>query len=398
MSPLNLILSAENNLISKAPQLVACACAIILLAAFFYGFAKGFKQVGWEWMTCLAAFVGFVFCDKLLKEKGLALKMPEIPGMSKSALTTLIIAFTCLAIMLLVYGLFCAAFRPRRVWRKKSKRLFKKEQQSGSGDGNPEHLVWKNCAPPKFYGRFWGSIVCLVNTAVILALVVSALLFFVSATAISETAWGSVLNVKITDLALKYAKLYAMDFITICIPFFVACYGYRRGLVGSLRTIIMKVGSVVVLALSFGLPFVAGSIPGEVNFIAKLVSRCTAVIGNVPDMFKGLLGQLLAGVFLLIVFGAAFAFLNYLLGKYHNIIKNGKAIRVIDDVTSCFLYFILGVIISVLMWAALYALDVTGIFNVTEIISEDASIAKEMLGFVKTFMDKVLAPFMRPVQ
>ena len=79
------------------------------------------------------------------------------------------------------------------------------------------------------------------------------------------------------------------------------------------------------------------------------------------------------------------------------IIKNGKTIRIIDSVVSCSVYFFLGVAVIVAVWAGLYALDVFDVVKVTGMIGEESTISKEMLAFVKTFMDNVLAPFITTV-
>lgn len=396
MVPLNLILSTTEST-SKAPEVVVAVCAVILLAAFFIGFKKGFKQVRWEWMTCLAAFVGFVFANKFVQNKGWNLNWFQIPGMSETAFSTFLVAFGCVAVMLVLYGLFCAAFRPRAVWRKKSKRQLQTEEELGIGDGNDEHLYWKNCGRPKFMGRFFGSIVCMVNTAVILALIVSALVLFIDTNPTYNEKWGEVLKIKIAHEALKYAKQYALDFITVCIPFFVACYGYKRGLVGSLHTVLMKAGGLLVCVLAFGLPFVTGTAGVEMSFVSSLVERCVGVVSSIPAFFQGFVAKLLAGAVLLVLFGAVFVLFDYLLGKLHTVIKNGKAIRIIDSVVSCSVYFFLGVAVIVAVWAGLYALDVFDLVKVSSMIGEGNSLSSEMLAYVKTFIDGVLAPFMKTV-
>lgn len=396
MVPLNLILSTTEST-SKAPEVVVAVCAFVLLAAFFMGFKKGFKQVRWEWMTCLTAFVGFVFGCKFVQNKGWNLNWFQIPGMSETAFSTFLVAFSCVAAMLILYGVFCAVFRPRAVWRKKSKRQLQTEEELGIGDGNDEQLYWKNCGRPKFIGRFFGSIVCMVNTAVILALIVSALVLFIDTNPTYNEKWGEVLRIKIAHEALKYAKQFALDFVTICIPFFVACYGYKRGLVGSLHTVFMKAGGLLVCVLAFGLPFVVGTVGGNMSFISGLVERCMGAVSSMPEFFQGFVAKLLAGIVLLLLFSLVFVLFDYLLGKLHTVIKNGKTIRIIDSVVSCSVYFFLGVAVIVAVWAGLYALDVFDVVKVTGMIGEESTISKEMLAFVKTFMDNVLAPFIKTV-
>ncbi len=392
MIPLNLILS-NMDIMAKLPQLVVIVCAVILMLAFFVGFAKGFKQVSWCWLPCLAGFVGFMFAMKLLKEKNLAFKGLSIPGMSEMAMTTLVVAFGCLLVAMVLYGFFSAVFRPRSVWVKKDKKQFRKEQKSGTGDGNPKKLVWKNLAPPTFYGRFWGAVLCVVNTAVALAIVLSCGLLLINAVDSLKVKFADVMNVKIMHLALQYANKYALDFLTLCIPFFIACYGYKCGLAGSLRTIVMKAGGALVIVLAFGLPFMSEAIPAKINVVGKLINRCAALLGKVPDFVKPLAAKLLAGVVLLLILGILLALTNYFIDRYYKMLKNAKLIRVIDSSVSCLIYFGIGVMASIGLWAALYAVEAFGFVNISSMVGEDTMLAKELLGFVKTFMDPKLARF-----
>ena len=392
MIPLNLILS-NVDIMGNLPKLLVGACAIILLLAFFVGFAKGFRQVSWCWLPCLAGFVGFIFVMGALKGK-LPVQMPTIPGMSEAALTAMLIAFGCLLLAMVLYGFFSAVFRPKAVWVKKSRKEFKKEQKSGQGDGNPEKLVWKNCAPPTFYGRFWGAILCMVNTAVLLALVLACGLLLVNGVGSLKVKFADVLNIKIVNIALQYASKYALDFLTLCIPFFIACYGYKRGLVNSLRSIIKTAGGGLVILLAFGLPFMADTLQGDMGLITKLVARCTVLVAKLPAFLQPITAKLLAGILLLILFGVILAFVNYLMDKYYDMIKNAKLMGAIDSIVSCLIYFVIGVMVCIGVWAVLYAMDACGILKISEILSEETLLAKELFGFVKVFMDPLLTPFL----
>lgn len=402
MIPLNSILSTKNNnidvIVYNIPKMVALGCAIILLIAFFIGFAKGFKRVGWTWLTCLLAFVGFVFFDGLLKKKGLAVALNPIKGLSRVTMTTFIIAFGCMAIALVLYGFCSAVFRPKTVWKKKDKEKYRKEQRSGKGDGNPRYLLWKNYAPPTFFERVLGGFICLINVAVILALILAFVLLLIHATSLSTLNIGLILKVKISQICLDYAKLYALDFVTLCIPFFLACYGYKRGCISSLRTIIVNAGTILIFLVSFWLPFSPLVGKTNLNFLGKLNERCYAIIGNLPPNLRMLLAKLLAGVVLLVVFAGVLILINYLLGKFENMIKETKAMRVTDSIVSCGMYFAIGVMLCVLLWAGLYALDVIKLFKISEVISDKAVLSNELWSFAKTFMDNVLEPFMRPVK
>ncbi len=393
MIPLNLILS-NVDIMGKLPQLVVAVCAAILLLAFFIGFAKGFRRVSWCWLPCLAAFVGFIFAMKFLEGKELPFKLPSIPGMSETALIMMALAFGCLLLAIILYGFFSAVFRPKTVWVKKSRKEFKKEQKSGKGDGNPKKLVWKNSAPPTFYGRFWGAVLCVVNTAVALALVLACGLLFINAIDSMKVKFADVMNIKIMHLALQYASKYALDFLTLCVPFFIACYGYKRGLAGSLRSIITSAGGALVIILAFGLPFMADTLKVDMGIVAKLVSRCTVLVAKLPVFFHGIASKLIAGVLLLIIFGIILAIINYLMDRYYNMIKNVKLMQTIDSSVSCLIYFVIGVMVCIGIWAGLYAMDAFGFFSINELVGEETMLAKEMLGFVKNFMDQLLAPFL----
>ena len=394
MIPLNCILSTMD-LVYKLPQIAAIICALILLAAFFIGFAKGVKRVGWEWMTCLAGFVGFAALDGYLRANSKALKLPMFGKMSAATATTFVLAFAFLALVLILYGVCSALFRPREVWVRKDRFLFRRDQKAGRGNGNPKRLVYRNYAPPKFFGRLLGGVVCMVNTGVIVALVLSIFLLFIYGTAIVNLNLGGVLKVQISQIVLKYAMRYALDFITLCIPFFLACYGYKRGFVSSLRTIVFNAGSILIIVAAFWLPFSPLVGKSNLNFLGKLIDRCAAILGGVPEQFRPFVAKLIAGVFLLLFFTVIFLFVNHILVKYEKSLEKASFMKGVDSVVSCVLYFLIGVALCVLLWAGLYALDVCKIFKISEVLGEDAVLSKELLNFVKTFMDQFLKPFLK---
>lgn len=391
MIPLNAILST-NDFVLQLPQGVAAVCAAILLIAFFVGFAKGFKRVAWEWVACLIGFVGYVLLDGLLTKKNLIINLPTIGGLSGKALTSFIIAFFCLAVSSALYGICSALFRPREVWVKKDRFLFRREQKAGIGDGNPRRLVYKNYAPPNILGRLFGAIVCVLNTAVIMALVLSAFLFLINATELSSMKLGLILQVNISQKALEYATQYVLGFITLCIPFFLACYGFKRGFITSLRTVVMNAGSALTVGVAFWLPFSPFVGKSHLNFLGKLIGRCTAILANIPEKLKPFVAKILAGLLLLVVLLLILFFIVYLLKKYEKMLEKVKFMKYIDSLTSCIIYFLIGIGVCIAVWSLLYTLDLYQIFKISEVINEDSILAKDFFAFAKSFMDPFLIP------
>lgn len=391
MIPLNTILSATESA-SKLPEVAVGFGALILLLAFFIGFAKGFKWVNWDWFTCLFGFASYVLVDGLLKKNNLKLGFPTIKDISGDTIDTFVIAFGCLAISLVMFGICSALFRPKEVWVRKDRFLFKRDQKAGRGDGNPKRLVYKNYAPPKFIGRLLGGVICMANVGVILALMGSFILFFISATSASGLKIGLVLQTEMGKLALGYAKRYALDFITLCIPFFLACYGFKCGFVKSLRTVFVNAGAILTFGISFWLPFSPLVGKGRLNILGKLISRCTAILNNIPEKLKPFVAKLIAAIFLLVIFFFIFLWIIHLLKKYEEMLEKVKCMQVIDSMVSCILYFIIGIGVCIALWSILYTFDLYQIFKISEVLGEDSMLAKGLFEFAKLFIDSLLKP------
>ena len=391
MIPLNTILSATESA-SKLPEVAVGCCAVILLLAFFIGFAKGFKRVGWDWSTCLFGFAGYVLLDALFKKKNVKLGFPTIKGVSGDTIDMFVIAFGCLAISLILFGVSSALFRPREVWVRKDRFSFKRDQKAGRGDGNPKRLVYKNYAPPNIFGRFFGGVICMANVGVILALTCSFILFFISATSASDLKIGLVLQTEIGKLALDYAKRYALDFITLCIPFFLACYGFKCGFVKSLRTVFVNAGAILTFGLSFWLPFSPLVGKGKLNILGKLINRCMAILNNIPEKLKPFVAKMITAIFLLVVFLFLFLWIIHLLKKYEKMMEKAKCMKAIDSIVSCVLYFIIGIGVCIAVWSFLYTFDVFKIFKISEVLGEDSTLAKGFFEFAKMFIDSILKP------
>ena len=367
--------------------------ALILLLAFFIGFAKGFKRIGWDWFACLVSVAGYVLLDGFFKKKNLMLNVPTVKGVSGQVLTTFIIAFGCLAIVLVIYGLCSALLRPREAWVKKDKFLFRRDQKAGRGDGNPKRLVYKNYAPPKLFGRLFGGVICMTNAGVVLALMASLGLLAISGTSIGSQKFASILQSDLGKDAMKYATRYALDFISLCIPFFLACYGFKRGFVKSLRAIIANAGSILAVGVAIWLPFSPLVGKGKADIVGQIISRCNSILGSgIPEKVKPIVAKLIAAMFLVFFFFFIVLCIVYILKKYEAIIEKARNIRNIDGVVSCILYFIIGIGVCGMFWCGLYAVDLLKIFDVRAMISEDASLANELFAIAERFMQSVVKP------
>lgn len=389
---LNLIMAVDIK--AYLPQLVTYAGVVAVLMAFFMGFAKGFRKVSWTGITCALTFALFYTLNFLFGKANVKLNASVVEVLGKfkltadSALAFILAIFSCIATLLL-YGLCSGFFRPRKKWVNKTRVEIEDEELYGDGDGNAKKLIWINSKRPNFFGRLFGGVICAVNTAVILALTVSAFLFLINATSLVNTSWGNMLDIKIVKYALKYACRFTLDFLTLCIPFFMACLGYKHGLIGSIRSLMVSIGAVVALILSFYLPF-SGLDIVEVRFIGKLVTRCTNLLGGVPETARGIAGKLLAGVMLFGFSSIVLVVINFVLAKSNKAIKGVAPMRVADGVVACVFYFIAGIIICVAVWCVLYVLEYCGLFKVSEVFGEDAVLANQLFNYAKILIQSIV--------
>ena len=124
MIPFHALLTL-SDVAAKLPMIVAIACGVILLIAFFVGLKKGFRRVSWGGMFWLIAGVLFAvvdynFADKLpLKDFYADIFKAEFVGFA----TSMTIALAAIILTLIVQIIFNACLRPRIKYVKRKTRI-----------------------------------------------------------------------------------------------------------------------------------------------------------------------------------------------------------------------------------------------------------------------------------
>ena len=133
------------------------------------------------------------------------------------------------------------------------------------------------------------------------------------------------------------------------------------------------------------------------HFFSVIIGRCEALFTKMKPEYAGLFGRIVAGALMAIIAGILLAIINFFLKKLIGGIHSIGLIRGVDGLLGGILFMLLGIVICVLIWMVLYALDYCGLFYVTQMFDGQNSLAKEFFDvvgeFVEPFADKFLLQF-----
>ncbi|MBO5412695.1 MAG: hypothetical protein J6A38_06445 [Clostridia bacterium] len=400
---LNAILLSKNA-VGMIPTIAVIVCSALIGIAFLVGFYKGLRKVSWGGFVWLFSGAGFFIASKYLKK--FLLKAPIVRGLKenvKGVVATFLIALACVLAVLIVYGFFSLVLRPRSKW-KKDKELeydvygfaYEPDYEDYDDYNDEAHynkvLVRKGYAKPSWFGRLTGGVASAVNVAMILAVVLSIALYVVGTTKLRNGSLGALYDAKIVRYAWKYAQIYTLDFLTIGIIICTALKGYQKGLIGSLRALIVVLGAIAIVVVCFALPFRMKS-----GFIVNLSNRCAEIFNGFKSLdpsVRRLIGKLLAGLLLCIGGLLALALVNFILGKVANAINGTAPTRMLDGMLACLLYLVIGAVICLAIWSALYVLDYCEILQIQKYFNEHTTLAEGTFEiaeeYIKPWIDKAL--------
>lgn len=400
MIPFHALLTL-SDIAAKLPMIVAIACGVILLIAFFVGLKKGFRRVCWGGMFWLIASVAFALIDYHLSDK-LPLKdlyADVFKAEFVSFASSMTIALAVIIITLILQLIFNAWLRPRIKFVKRKTRVsydgygFEYEEDGDNFDDEyyaddyygkrPKKIGY---GKPRVFTRVMGGLACVINTAMVLAVIVAIGLFVVSATKLSQGAFGEIFAKEWVAKALKYARAYVLDFITIGIILGIAFFGYKKGFAATMRVLIIPVGGTLAFIACCVLPFLEVS-EGEWHFLSSFVERCIRLFKGTE--YSKLFGRILAAALMGALSIVVFILLGILFTKLVQGVKSAKPLRVVDGILACVLFFAIGAAICLAIWSVLYAFEYCGIFYASEIFSERASLANGFYEVVKVFMEEI---------
>lgn len=410
MIPLYSIL-AEQNPYASLPMIVAIVCVVVLLAAFAVGFAKGFRRIGWGGLAWFATCIIFVLADAMFRGS-LTVPFTNMGFTPEVAAfwAALIVAIVCILLVLAVHGVLTIAFRPKLKWvhamdDENDLSEFGLEYEDDyvdyeDDDGfspRGESLYRDGFDNPSIGNRIAGGFTCAVKSLMVLFIILSFAIFFVSATSVSVGPMGIILDVPIVQLLLNFATRYALEFLSIGLVIVWGVKGYTKGFLNSLRALIIIVGAVAATVFSFLLPFTQFSLATEgiFYFLGRLVERCVNLFGGANNPMAFIVGRILSGACLLTFFIILLVLLNIVLKKCCNMVQDASPIRVVDGALACVVFLLIGVALAIGIWCILYTADYCGIFHTTEIFSKDASLANGLYKFAESIMKPYIDLFVK---
>lgn len=332
------MLSAESSSSSSAmPPIVGIAVLIaiaVLVIAFVVGWKKGIRRISWNGLTWLLAF-GIYFV---------------VNGM-ETGLATPIVAIIGIAVALVLHNVLLVIFRPKTKWKtmKSFKRFGEKardyeyEMDYSEYDDflDSRYVMTSKGVKPGFLGRLFGAIFAVVNIVLYIAAIAIFVVYILSTTTLTgaEGLFGE-------DQQKLELLTYAMDFVVIGLIICLACTGFRKGMIGAFRSFLVIFGSVIAIALAFGLPFL---LPEVFASFADMLNPMFVGFGEMGAM----LTNVALGLILLIPMLIVIALLNYLIGKLARGIRSVGALRFVDGLFGTVLYAALAIVGCILIVLAL---------------------------------------------
>lgn len=384
-----------SSLASKLPTIIGIAAGVLLVVAFIVGFAKGFRKVGWDGLIWATAAGLFTFVGLLIEPTG---------GPARKFGIILAFAVGYVVAALIVYGILAHFLRPRMRWVKDNVNgdtslaeyglEFEPEYLDYDGEDDPKpygkrlHKTGYN--PPKFMGRLLGGVSCAVTVGMVIWAIVSIFLLGINATSLSKMMIGTVLQNEVVAKLLEFAQKVLLDWLAIGLIFLIAKKGFKKGLLNSLREIIVSLGSVALVGLCFYLPFspYATHETGLFYFLHNFSDRCANAVSSLP--LADILGKVLAGACLSIGAGILMALFNLLLKKCCKMVSASAPTRMVDQILSCVLYMAIGVAICIGIWFVLALLENFGLFNISEVLGEEAILSKGFFSLSKGLVGKII--------
>ena len=387
-----------DKVLQVLPYLIAGVVTLVLVAALFIGFAKGFRRISKKTFAWLVAGVAFVVCmqyglvDNLLAPLGV--------------FAPIACAFACTLLGLVVYALLSILFRPRFL---KSA----KEGDRGNRDANgfeyddeavdyddytdyktEETFIAKGYRKPNLFGRLFGGIFCMLNAATVMAAVIAFALLIVHGTKIGESAPAlyemKLFGVEWLPLVLPYLADYALDFLFMGIAFAIAFKGQKKGFFESLRVLLVKVGALAAIVVCFWLPFSAYL--AEDNLVGKALVKCMQFVEyfGLSGAIGVTVAKILTGLLFSLLVIIVFILLNWLFKRLVEFVDNVGFLQAIDGSLACLIYLVIGFVVAALVITLGYVLNHYGIFSTSAVASEKAFLSQNLFALLDVYIKPIL--------
>ena len=410
MIPLYTLLTA-TDWTTYVPIVGAVVCGVILFIAFCIGLKKGARRVGWGGFVWAVAAGGFFLLQAFVLSQNDPLKEFIAPvAESLMALTgasvkngaffsAFVWALGCIAVSLLLCGVCSLLFRPKTKLVKAvsddtDEEGVEYDDESDEYDDYEQFESRKRVrrsgyGTPSLFGRLLGGIICAVNTAMVLAVVIGAAVFLIDCTSLKDLFAGLYAQQIMHDLVWLTAN-YALDLIMIGIIIAFAFRGQREGFINAIVSLIGSFGMLAAVGVAFYLPFSPTPIPLLSEFVTRCVELSKTAFGaSIPD-FAPLIGQILAGAVFCLVFALVVLLIKWLLKKLAEAVESVGFLRAIDGVLSAIIFAVIGIVVIVAVWAIWYVLGYYGLFYAEALFTNNSTLSA---GMYHT-MEAVLSPLL----
>ncbi len=387
----------------KLPLICMIAAAVVLLWVFVSGMVKGFSRVGKGGLAWGFASGLFIVLHKFVPNP---FTKAADGGFWKNNCG--VIWGTCLLLVVVLMTLigWCALgaiFAPQK--RRRIVNPYEYESAQGTTTAITEGFEYElddvvdtyytrrqktryemaRETSPGILARLMGGVLAVINLAIVLAGIALVGLLAVDVLNLGGGV-SKLVGSSIGDPLEKYITPYVLDIVTVGLMLFVGYQGFYAGTIGFTRSLLMKIGLLLVIVCGFAAPFIKQV--ADIGFVDTLINRCAKLYNKVDVVPQSFLGKVTVGAMFVVAGCIVVAILNYLLKLLMDIVESDTILRAIDGALATLIYLALGLAVCAIFWGGLYCLDVTNIFQVEEVISEK-SFSFECFGAAK----KALADF-----
>lgn len=413
MLPIHSILASGNPVLDYLPYILIGICALVLVLGFIHGFKRGFRLVSWNglvWVIASAAF--FLLARKFKENNPLSAPFVSLGEQTAANLGMLLLAVGCVAGALVLYALVATLFRPRResVMSEDERKLYANygvEYDDLRADYDdykryaPVVKAETRMIPPSGVGRVLGGLFAMLNVAAFLIAIAVVGLLVIDGTAIKnyvpalyEVTLGETL---VMEKCLQWIANYGLDFLFIGITVATAFSGKQRGLLESLRRVLIRWVGVAAIALALYLPFSQYAADPE-GLIGSIILKISSIMPESLGAVGGYLSLALTSILFVIAVVLVRFVLNLILKVLVKCVRRTPILRKVDGALSCLAYVLVGVLVCAILWAVLYLIEYYGVFSTSSLFSENATISQGLFALLDTYFKPLIDGFMGGLQ
>ena len=373
-------------------------CGVIVLIAFIAGLVKGFSNFGRRPISWAFGCAAFLVLETLFHENNfllnlIGLKLEPAVYSFVSTLVWLVAALLARWILFGVLGLIIKGSKNRKT--KKAEKVARAEKVGGEEflpDENKPYtpLPVDGYIKPGPLNRLFGGVFAALNTAAILALLLSVAMVIISATPLR----GSIewLYTGSFEAIWNYVRTYALDFVLIGLIVMIIAKGYKVGVVYGVRSIGVFFAYVAAVVGAFYLPFSPLVEEGNAfGFVTTIVVKIANILPEViPMAIKVIAIKVVVGILLAIVLCLLVKLIAWLLDKLLELVDNVAVLTVIDGVIGAIVFMVIAAVVVVVLVAVLYLLEYYGVFMGSQLFTAKSP----LLGGMYDLFDEFLRPML----